>query len=444
MISLTNVSGGYSRSVPVVRDLTISIAKGEFFSLIGPNGSGKTTLIRLIMGALSIHEGTIQVEGRGIDRYTPKELAAKVAVMTQENEVGMDFTVGEIVGLGRYPYQKGLLFREHHSDDEAIIKKAMLQTNTWQFRHSSYGTLSGGQKQRVLLAKALAQEPDILLLDEPTNHLDIRHSMELLDLLKGLQSSQELTIVAILHDLNLASLYSDRIGVMDKGTLAGVYEGLSAKSEAAFSDIYGVDMLFRAHPAVAKKAVFFEPAYLKGKESSLLAGLHAEKDSGSFSLFSAQPLRTLSIGKWGKGFTWEDRWRFIDRETEDSRFPEYMQLAADLFVAVCYDAATGQCRLTSMDECPLSGTDAFLLFAQRPEGYQLGVFVSAFMDEAGMMNLANSLSVDMVRLDGTSEKDVLQVFISIQGNSDHQQDWQNVHSGCKRMLEYAFSNKQDA
>ncbi|UOK56234.1 ABC transporter ATP-binding protein [Bacillus sp. OVS6] len=154
--------------------------------------------------------------------------------MTQENEAGLDFSVEEIVMLGRYPYQKTLFFKENTQADLIAAETAMKQTSVWEYRKRPYHSLSGGEKQRVLLAKALAQEPELLLLDEPTNHLDVKHTKELLELLKKLQKDMNLTILAILHDLNLASLYADSIGLLKKENWKGSMRDFICKTRIPF------------------------------------------------------------------------------------------------------------------------------------------------------------------------------------------------------------------
>ena len=139
-----------------------------------------------------------------------------MAVLTQEVQVSFDYTVEEIISLGRYPHQKGF-FKQLSKEDRKVIEEVMDITNISQLRKAQFRMISGGEKQRVLLAKALAQEPEILLLDEPTNHLDIKHTFHMLDLLKERQQMMGLTIFAILHDLNVASLYADRIALLHNG-----------------------------------------------------------------------------------------------------------------------------------------------------------------------------------------------------------------------------------
>src|SRR5690606_2502769 len=143
-------------------------------------------------------------------------ISRKMAVLTQEANVSFDYTVEEIVSLGRYPHQKGL-FKQLTRVDRNVIEEVMDITDISQFRNTPFRMISGGEKQRVLLAKALAQEPEILLLDEPTNHLDVKHTFNMLDLLKERQQSNGLTIFSILHDLNVASQYADRIAMLYLG-----------------------------------------------------------------------------------------------------------------------------------------------------------------------------------------------------------------------------------
>jgi len=309
MITLQNVTGGYNKEHAIVRNLSLTVEKGSFFALLGPNGSGKTTIIRLMLGVLSLHSGDVRIDGKNVKQYKPKELAKKVAVMTQEHEIGLDFTVKEIVATGRYPYQNSMLFRESSKQDEQVIEKVMKQTNVWKYRDQSFTALSGGEKQRVLLAKALAQEPTVLLLDEPTNHLDIRHSMELLDLLKHLQCENQLTILAILHDLNIASLYADHIGLLRDGELQGIYNGFKNEHEKDFSEVYEVQMEFQQHPKVAKNQIFLLPQFLqKRKKHTLKNYVSVQKNEITFK----HALRTISVGQEGRGIDWEQDWRFED------------------------------------------------------------------------------------------------------------------------------------
>lgn len=310
MLQVKNLTGGYDHKKAIVRDLSFEIERGHFFALLGPNGSGKTTIIRLIMGALPVHSGDIILDSKPIASFSQRELAKKATVMTQENEAGLDFTVEEIVMLGRYPYQKSLFFQESTKADKKAVEDAMVQTSVWEYRQRPFHSLSGGEKQRVLLAKALAQEPELLLLDEPTNHLDVKHTMELLDLLKKLQKSTNLTVLAILHDINLASLYADKVGLLKNGEFAGIYNGLHLNNESSFTDVYEVNMNFTYHPSVSRTQISLAPDYIHEGHSDLLSAVQVKKLGHSTYVNMKKPFRTLSAGTNGKGLSWSKQWIF--------------------------------------------------------------------------------------------------------------------------------------
>lgn len=303
MIELYNVTGGYDKQKPTVRDITFTVDKGSFVALLGPNGSGKTTLIRLIMNVLTTQSGEVKVEGKSVKAYSPKQLAQKVAVMTQENQIGLEFTVQEIVSLGRYPYQAKGLFSTVSAQDEEVVESVMKLTNVWHYRNHTFQSLSGGEKQRVLLAKALAQEPDYLLLDEPTNHLDVKHTMELLQLLKTLQQEMSLTVLAILHDLNIASLFADNAVLLKDGRVEETGMDAIFQDAATLKRVYGVDLHVFHHPAVNKRQIAFVPPY-QYPETDFHELYQLQKEPGKLCLSFARPLRTLSLGSNETGLDW--------------------------------------------------------------------------------------------------------------------------------------------
>ncbi|MGM9929802.1 MAG: ABC transporter ATP-binding protein [Bacillus sp. (in: firmicutes)] len=383
MISLNHVTGGYNPQAIVVRDVSFTVDKGSFFALLGPNGSGKTTIVRLMMGVLYMQSGEVIIDGKNIKHYKPKELAKKVAVMTQEHEIGLDFTVEEIVNIGRYPYQKSLLFKENSDCDRAILEKVMKQTNVWKYRHKPFTSLSGGEKQRVLLAKALAQEPAILLLDEPTNHLDVRHTMELLDLLKDLQCQNNLTILAILHDLNLASLYANQIGLLRDGQLQGMYNGFSRKHEQDFSAVYEVQMNFQEHPEVAKNQVFLTPQFLMEPQEYVLCNyVHIGRNGLSFT----HDLRTLSVGSEGRGITWEKGWNLSGGAGEDE---DYFSLTEG-YQLYGYNNRTKRCEPYSAEK--LASWSTLLLISNIEDDLRCGFVTSEKLDDLQMLNASVQLT----------------------------------------------------
>jgi iron complex transport system ATP-binding protein len=257
MIKLHQVSGGYGKK-QVIHDVSLTIKKGSFFSIIGPNGSGKTTLIRLISGELKPSRGFIQVDNKNLANLSLHKRAQKIAVLSQTYELGIDFTVKEIVSLGRYPYQKGF-FNDDTELDEAVISQAMVQTNVMHLAHQPFNQLSGGEKQRVMLAKTFAQQPDILILDEPTNHLDVFHTKELLETLLTWKREKNVTIIAILHDINIASLYSDDIALLANGRFVEVGDASILHNEKHMSELFHVAMQVVNHPISSKPQLLLIP-----------------------------------------------------------------------------------------------------------------------------------------------------------------------------------------
>jgi iron complex transport system ATP-binding protein len=220
MLEVRKISCGYGKRV-VVRQVSFGIKEGEFVGVIGPNGSGKTTLIRAITGFLPLAKGSISLEGREVHQMARRELAQKVAVVTQSPETAFSLSVEEFVLLGRVPHWGTLQFLETTKDWE-IAGQAMELTKIDHLRGRRMTELSGGERQLVFVTRALAQEPHVLLLDEPTAHLDIGHQAQIMGLLKQLNEEHALTIVMVLHDLTLASLSCERLILLHQGRLCEI------------------------------------------------------------------------------------------------------------------------------------------------------------------------------------------------------------------------------
>ncbi|MCS7274068.1 MAG: ABC transporter ATP-binding protein [Candidatus Bipolaricaulota bacterium] len=214
MIRLERVRLGYDGRL-VLRDLDLEIAPGEIFGLVGPNGSGKTTLLRAISGRLSPHAGAIYLDLRRLSELSPQELARELAALEQEISCSFDFTVREIVELGRLPHRAR--WQRLSAQDHRRVTRALSLTDTLAFADRTIHSLSSGERQRVWLALALAQEPKVLLLDEPTAHLDLRYQFEILGLIRHLAVTEDLTVVLSLHDLNLALRFVDRLALLSEG-----------------------------------------------------------------------------------------------------------------------------------------------------------------------------------------------------------------------------------
>ncbi|WP_404467962.1 adenosylcobinamide amidohydrolase [Sutcliffiella horikoshii] len=303
MIELKRLVGGYQQEKPIINGVDLAIRKGEFFALLGPNGSGKTTLFKLVTGQLPVVEGEMLLSGRPLSTFTKLEKAKKIAVLTQEVQVSFDYTVEEIITLGRYPHQKGLL-KNLSKKDKDIMKQVMDITGVTVHKNKQFHKLSGGEKQRVLLAKSLAQEPEILLLDEPTNHLDIKHTFHMLDLIKEWQHTKGLTVFAILHDLNVASLYADRLALLHNGRFLEVGDSDTLRKEEQLERVYDVLIKAGPHPVVPKPQLLMTPKLEVKNEVHGLANLVVDMDERCVHVHSRKPLRTISNGVIGEGIQW--------------------------------------------------------------------------------------------------------------------------------------------
>ncbi|CAG9620234.1 adenosylcobinamide amidohydrolase [Sutcliffiella rhizosphaerae] len=304
MIKIQGLVGGYSSEKPIINGIDLHIEKGEFFALLGPNGSGKTTLFKLVTGQLPVLEGELLLTNHPISYYSKLEKAKKVAVLTQEIQISFDYTVEEIISLGRYPHQTGFL-KSLSTKDKTIMREVMQLTNTEKYKDKQFRNLSGGEKQRVLLAKALTQEPEILLLDEPTNHLDIKHTFQMLDLIKEWQRTRSLTVFAILHDLNIASLYADRLALLHGGKFLEVGDSETLRKEEQLAKVYEVLIKAESHPVVPKPQLLMTPGNVeKEKVVAFSENFSFYQDEEYVHIKSSAPLRTISNGVVGEGIKW--------------------------------------------------------------------------------------------------------------------------------------------
>ncbi len=212
-----NLSGGYGNQ-PIVRQLNLTLRPGEWLSLVGPNGSGKSTLLKLLSNGLPISQGSVLLEGKAIQHFSPSEVARRLSLLPQQPTIPEGLTVRELVSLGRSPHQPWWQWQTDSSDIQKV-QEALERTQLEDFSERPVAQLSGGERQRAFLALALAQETKLLLLDEPITFLDLRYQLELLELLKTINQEQQLTIVTVLHDLNLAARYSDRVVLLHEGKI---------------------------------------------------------------------------------------------------------------------------------------------------------------------------------------------------------------------------------
>ena len=252
MLKMTEVTAGYGEK-KVLKGISVTIRQGEFVSLIGSNGAGKSTLLKCVSGLLPAESGEILLCGRDNRVLKPKERARLAAVVPQSYGAEYAFTAEDVVAMGRYPYQG---FGRHESGaDEEAVRRAMEVTNTLEFQNRLYNELSGGEKQRVILARALAQQPEILLLDEPTSALDIHHQTEVMELITKLNREQGLTVLAVLHDVNMASRYCGRMILLKDGRLAADGEPHQIVTKKNMEALYQMKILIRENPLFHKPEI---------------------------------------------------------------------------------------------------------------------------------------------------------------------------------------------
>lgn len=241
MITLSNVSAGYD-GVPVLKNISFSLLGGQNLSILGPNGCGKTTLLRA-MSALIPFEGSISMDGQAIHQMKRKELASKIAVMSQISNVYFSYTVFETVMLGRYQHFKTGFLKTASASDYEYAEHCLEIVGLQKQKNRQLNTLSGGQLQRAFLAKALAQQPDVILLDEPTNHLDLKHQVELISYLKEWGKDKNHSVIGVFHDINLALLLTDDILVLKDGELAGFGNYKEIMTSDFLKQVYSMDVV---------------------------------------------------------------------------------------------------------------------------------------------------------------------------------------------------------
>lgn len=243
-IELRSVGFGYTAD-RLFSGLSLAIAEHELFGVIGPNGSGKTTLLRLLARLLAPQAGEIDIAGKPLAGYSHRGLARLLGFMPQENHFAFDFSVEEVVVMGRNPFLGR--FQRPGKLDLDKVRAAMEFTDTWTLRAKGINEVSGGERQRVVLARTLAQEPRILLLDEPTSHLDIHHQLSILDILRRL-NRQGITVVVNLHDLNLASLACSRLLLLQEGKPVACDTPEQVLKPDLIRRAYGIEPIIERHP----------------------------------------------------------------------------------------------------------------------------------------------------------------------------------------------------
>jgi iron complex transport system ATP-binding protein len=245
MLEIHSLSVSYGLRM-ALDHVSLDVQPGEIVAVIGPNGAGKSTLIRAVSGVLPLHSGQVTIRGRELAILSTVERARCLAVVPQAHSLPAAFTVYEAVLLGRTPYL-GWMGRAGQSD-HAAVQRALQRTQALPLAERLVGELSGGEQQRVLLARALAQETPALLLDEPTTYLDLQHQSGLLNLVRSLADEQKLAVLMVLHDLNLAGLYADRLALLVNGRLQALGTPEEVLNAADLTRVYQVPVHVIPHP----------------------------------------------------------------------------------------------------------------------------------------------------------------------------------------------------
>ena len=219
----------------ILKDINIEVDNKEVVGIIGPNGSGKSTLLKCIYRVLKPNDGSILLDNIDIKDMSVKESSKRLAVLSQHNNYNFDFTVKDIVLMGRSPHKK--FMERDNKNDYDIANEALKKVDMFEFKDRSFQSLSGGEQQRVILARALAQQPQCLILDEPTNHLDIKYQLQLMRIVKGLG----IEVIAAIHDLNIAAMYCDKIYVLKDGEVIKYGKPKDILTQELIKYVYEVD-----------------------------------------------------------------------------------------------------------------------------------------------------------------------------------------------------------
>ncbi|MDB1933704.1 ABC transporter ATP-binding protein [Clostridium tertium] len=239
MLEVKNVCCGYN-GINIVKQVSFNINRGENLCIVGPNGCGKSTLLKAISNLISFN-GEIKLDGKNINALKRKELATKIALMTQSSNIQFPYTIFETVALGRYAHLNSIFSRLSKKDEE-VINESLKMVGLLDIKDKLISELSGGQLQRVFLARAFAQDPEVILLDEPTNHLDLRCQIEILDYLKSWAKEKNKIVIAVLHDLNLVQNYGDRVLMLNDGVIKGNGNTKEVLNSDDLEEVYGIDI----------------------------------------------------------------------------------------------------------------------------------------------------------------------------------------------------------
>ncbi|MGM0409794.1 MAG: ABC transporter ATP-binding protein [Bacillota bacterium] len=264
MLKIADLSFDYD-DIKILKNIDLHIKKDEFLGIIGPNGSGKSTLLKNISNILKPKTGLIYLDKKILHEYKSKDLAKKMAVVPQDTNVNFNFTVYDIIMMGRNPYQNK--WGKVNNKDLEIVDEVMEVTDTYYLQDKKVNQLSGGERQRVIIARALAQKPDILLLDEPTSNLDINYQREIFDLISDLNKKFSLTVIVVSHDLNLSSQYCDKLILLNEGEIFATGTAEEVLTEKNIKEVYNTEVIIKKNSITNRPYVTLIPKnYTQKKE----------------------------------------------------------------------------------------------------------------------------------------------------------------------------------
>lgn len=241
----------------ILKGIDLALRPKEFLGIIGPNGSGKSTFLKCVYRVQKPSSGKILFDGKLLDELSYRESALKLAVVAQHNFYNFDFSVLDVVLMGRSPHKK--MMERDNPEDYRLAREAIALVGLSGFEKRNFSTLSGGEQQRVILARALTQATECLVLDEPTNHLDIRYQLEIMDIVKGL----DLTVMAAVHDLNIAAMYCDRLIAIHGGEVVGLGTPRELLTETFIRELYGVESEVHFDEETGRMHIVYIPRHWK-------------------------------------------------------------------------------------------------------------------------------------------------------------------------------------
>lgn len=241
----------------ILKGVDLNLKPKEFLGIIGPNGSGKSTFLKCVYRVQKPSAGDIHFDGKRLDELSYRQSALKLAVVAQHNFYNFDFSVLDVVLMGRSPHKK--MMERDNLEDYTIARQAIKLVGLEGFEERNFSTLSGGEQQRVILARALTQQTECLVLDEPTNHLDIKYQLEIMDIVKDL----DITVMAAIHDLNIAALYCDRLVALCEGQVVGVGTPHELLTKEFIKELYQVDSEVQVNEKTGRLNIVYLPKHHK-------------------------------------------------------------------------------------------------------------------------------------------------------------------------------------